>query len=144
MAPFGTTLVKMGVVALLVLGATWVLQDDRGVPLAALILLGFVLLFQYVTTRTRFGRHIYAVGGNDEAARRAGIKVDRVRIAVFMIASLDGGDRRHHGRLAPARGQPVLGRQRPAAARDRRSGRRGHEPLRRPRQRLDGAARRAA
>ena len=56
-------------------------------PLAALILLGFVLLFQYVTTRTRFGRHIYAVGGNDEAARRAGIKVDRVRIAVFMIAS---------------------------------------------------------
>jgi D-xylose transport system permease protein len=86
-APLGTTLLKMGVVALLVLGATWVLQDDRGVPLAALILLGFVLLFQYITTRTRFGRHIFAVGGNDEAARRAGIKVNRVRVAVFMIAS---------------------------------------------------------
>jgi D-xylose transport system permease protein len=46
-----------------------------------------VLLFQYITTRTRFGRHIYAVGGNAEAARRAGIKVDRVRLIVFMLAS---------------------------------------------------------
>jgi D-xylose transport system permease protein len=70
-----------------VLVAVAVLDDDRGVPLAALILLGFVLLFQYITTRTRFGRHIFAVGGNVEAARRAGIDVDRVRIAVFMICS---------------------------------------------------------
>lgn len=86
-APLGALLLRMGVVVAVALVATWVMQDDRGVPLAALILLGFVVLFQYVTTRTRFGRHIYAVGGNDEAARRAGIKVDRVRIAVFMIAS---------------------------------------------------------
>ncbi len=82
-APPGALALKMGIVAVMVLVATWVMQDDRGIPLAALILLGFVLLFQYVTTRTRFGRHIFAVGGNDEAARRAGIKVDRVRIAVF-------------------------------------------------------------
>ena len=38
--------------------------------------------------RTRFGRHVYAVGGNTEAARRAGINVDRVRIACFAICSL--------------------------------------------------------
>ncbi len=86
-APLGSMLLKMGVVVVIALVATWVMQDDRGLPLAALILLGFVLLFQYITTRTRFGRHIFAVGGNDEAARRAGIKVDRVRVAVFMIAS---------------------------------------------------------
>jgi D-xylose transport system permease protein len=86
-APIGSTLLRMGVVVVVVVVAVAVLQNDRGVPLAGLILVGFVLLFQYITTRTRFGRHVFAVGGNDEAARRAGIKVDRVRIAVFAIAS---------------------------------------------------------
>jgi len=70
-----------------VIAATAVLTDDRGVPLALLILVGFVAFFQYVTTRTRFGRHIFAVGGNAEAARRAGIPVTRVRVVVFAIAS---------------------------------------------------------
>jgi D-xylose transport system permease protein len=57
------------------------------VPLAALILVGFCLFFFYLTTRTTFGRHIFAVGGNAEAARRAGIHVTRIRVIVFMIAS---------------------------------------------------------
>ena len=57
------------------------------VAVAVLILLGFVLLFYFITTKTTFGRHIYAVGGNAEAARRAGIGVNRVRVIVFMIAS---------------------------------------------------------
>jgi D-xylose transport system permease protein len=74
-------------VAVAVLVAIWVLNDDRGLPLAVLILPGFVLLFYFITTRTTFGRHIYAVGGNAEAARRAGIGVNRVRVIVFMIAS---------------------------------------------------------
>ena len=52
------------------------------------ILVGALLVFwTYVLNRTRFGRHIYAVGGNQEAARRAGINVDRVKIACFMIVS---------------------------------------------------------
>lgn len=63
-----------------------VLTDDRGVPLAILILIGAVVLFDYVVRRTRFGRHVLAVGGNEEAARRAGIRVRRVRVAVFVIA----------------------------------------------------------
>jgi D-xylose transport system permease protein len=63
------------------------MNDDRGVPLAALILVGFCLFFFYITTRTRLGRHIFAVGGNAEAARRAGINVNRVRVIVFVIAS---------------------------------------------------------
>jgi D-xylose transport system permease protein len=86
-APIGATVLRVGIVVVLVVVAVTVMYDDRGLPLAALILLGFVLLFQYITTRTRFGRHIFAVGGNAEAARRAGIHVDRVRIAVFAIAS---------------------------------------------------------
>jgi D-xylose transport system permease protein len=64
-----------------------ILLADRGVPLAVLILLGLTALFAWITQRTRFGRHIYAVGGNAEAARRAGIRVTRVRMTVFAIAS---------------------------------------------------------
>jgi D-xylose transport system permease protein len=62
-------------------------RQDRGVPVAVLILLGFVAAFDFWTRRTRFGRHIYAVGGNMEAARRSGINVFRVRVVVFSLAS---------------------------------------------------------
>ena len=72
--------------AVAVIVAVWVFNDDRGVPLAVLILMGFVLGMQYVVGRTRFGRHVFAVGGNAEAARRAGINVNRIRVIVFSIA----------------------------------------------------------
>jgi D-xylose transport system permease protein len=85
--PLGTLVLRIVLVAVVVLVAIWVLNDDRGLPLAVLILVGFVLLFFYITTRTKFGRHIFAVGGNAEAARRAGISVSRVRVIVFMLAS---------------------------------------------------------
>lgn len=77
---------KYVVISAVILGATAVLAGDRGVPLALLILLTFVVGFDIITTRTRFGRHIFAVGGNAEAARRAGISVNRIRIAVFAIS----------------------------------------------------------
>jgi D-xylose transport system permease protein len=83
----GLLVLRIALVAVAVLVAVWVLNDDRGVPLAALILVGFCLAFFYITTRTTFGRHIFAVGGNSEAARRAGIHVTRVRVIVFVIAS---------------------------------------------------------
>ncbi|QSB13692.1 ABC transporter permease [Natronosporangium hydrolyticum] len=53
------------------------------VPVIAILLVAGTLLLH----RTRFGRHLYAVGGNREAARRAGINVDRIRITAFMICS---------------------------------------------------------
>jgi D-xylose transport system permease protein len=64
-----------------------VLNASRGVPLAVLILVAFVVGMQYVATRTLFGRHVFAVGGNAEAARRAGIHANRIRIIVFGISS---------------------------------------------------------
>jgi len=85
--PLPALVVRIGLMAAAVIATVAVLSADRGVPLAGLILVGFVLVFQYVTTRTRFGRHIFAVGGNAEAARRAGISIRRVRVAVFMLAS---------------------------------------------------------
>ena len=64
-----------------------VCNQDRGLPYAALLVGALFLVWTYVLNRTRFGRHIYAVGGNAEAARRAGIDVDRVKIACFAICS---------------------------------------------------------
>jgi D-xylose transport system permease protein len=65
-----------------------VCNEDRGVPYVALVVGGLWLGWTYVLNRTRFGRHIYAVGGNTEAARRAGINTDNVRIACFAFCSL--------------------------------------------------------
>jgi len=78
---------RIAVVAVAMAATIAIVNADRGLPLALVILVGFVLLFQWITTRTRFGRYIYAVGGNIEAARRAGIPVDKVRIAVFALSS---------------------------------------------------------
>jgi D-xylose transport system permease protein len=59
----------------------------RGLPVVALVLGLLFVVASFVATRTRFGRHIYAVGGNTEASRRAGINTDRIRIAGFVIGS---------------------------------------------------------
>ena len=68
-----------------VIFATAVASSDRGVPQITITLGVFLLIWTFVTTKTAFGRHIYAVGGSPEATRRAGISVDNVRIAVFAI-----------------------------------------------------------
>jgi D-xylose transport system permease protein len=69
------------------LAAAAVLAADRGLPLALVIFTGLVALVDLLIRRTRFGRHVLAVGGNAEAARRAGIRVDNVRLVVFTLAS---------------------------------------------------------
>jgi D-xylose transport system permease protein len=62
-------------------------QTSEGVPWIVPFLLILLFVLTFVLGRTRYGRHIYAVGGNDEAARRAGIRVDAVRISVFVVCS---------------------------------------------------------
>ena len=79
-------LIRIVVVAAAVIAAVAILNADRGVPLAVLILVGFVAGMEYLARRTRFGRHVYAVGGNAEAARRAGINIHAIRVIVFGIA----------------------------------------------------------
>lgn len=65
-----------------------VLDTDRGISLSLLFLVGAVIAMDFVLRRMRLGRMIYAIGGNAEAARRAGIPVQRVRILVFILCSL--------------------------------------------------------
>jgi D-xylose transport system permease protein len=78
--------IRVGLVAAIAIVVVAILNSDRGVPLALLILLAFVAGFEYIAKRTRFGRHVYAVGGNAEASRRAGIGVNTIRVAVFGLA----------------------------------------------------------
>lgn len=72
-------------------GAVVVTNQDRGVPFAGVLLLVLLAGFTFLATKTKFGRYVYAVGDNKEAARRAGINVDRVLVVVFMISSLMAG-----------------------------------------------------
>ncbi len=80
--------IRASVTAILVAIAILVLSLDRGVPLSLVSLVALIVLMDWVARRTRFGWMVFAVGGNAEATRRAGIKVDRVRVVVFTLASL--------------------------------------------------------
>jgi len=92
------TYLKLVVVAVVVLGATAVLNIDRtppkgtktleGMPVAVPAVVVILVVLTFLLTRTRFGRHLYAVGGNAEAARRAGIRVDRIRLIAFTLCAL--------------------------------------------------------
>jgi D-xylose transport system permease protein len=77
---------KLIVVPVIAFVTVWILNKDRGVPLGLLLVVGALVFWTFIAKRTTFGRHIYAVGGSAEAARRAGINVARIRILVFAIA----------------------------------------------------------
>jgi D-xylose transport system permease protein len=84
-------ILKVILVPAISLVTVWILNKDRGVPLALLFVVGGLLVWTFVAKRTTFGRHVYAVGGNAEAARRAGINVPRIKILVFMISGAMSG-----------------------------------------------------
>jgi D-xylose transport system permease protein len=86
--PAQALLARTGVAFALVIVGVAVLNDDRGLPLALLILFGFAVAFDYLVRRTPLGRYILAVGGNAEAARRAGISVNGIRITVFGLSGM--------------------------------------------------------
>jgi D-xylose transport system permease protein len=99
-APF--TVIAAKVVVLAVLGAAFTYEmgvnrnlsttaffDNKaqGMPWVVVLLVILFVVGNFVLSRTRYGRHVYAVGGNEEASRRAGIVVSRIRISVFVICS---------------------------------------------------------
>jgi len=66
------------------------LQALSGVPWVAPIVLGVLGIWTFLLGRTRFGRYIYAIGGNAEAARRAGVNLNRMRTAAFVLTGVTG------------------------------------------------------
>jgi D-xylose transport system permease protein len=85
--PMQFLVTRIVVIGVALLATAAVLAADRGLPLALVIFIALVVLVDLMINRTRFGRHVLAVGGNAEAARRAGIRVDNVRLVVFTLAS---------------------------------------------------------
>jgi D-xylose transport system permease protein len=91
--PPSFTLVKMGaaVVAAICNKNRGVLVPIRGVPWVVLLVLGVLTLWTILLGRTKFGRYMYAIGGNAEAARRAGVSLAGIRTVAFMLASVTAG-----------------------------------------------------
>lgn len=84
----GIDLLKVAVIVLLPIGVVALMESYLGVPVLLVIVLAITLVLAIVTSSTVFGRHIYAVGGNAEAARRTGIPVARVKLAIFVIVAV--------------------------------------------------------
>lgn len=86
--------IKLVFVSALITYVTYILSDYNGLSWTVVIVLIVVALYHFLTTKTVLGRHIYAVGGNDEAAKLSGIDVKKVTLFVFssmsMLAALSG------------------------------------------------------
>jgi D-xylose transport system permease protein len=80
-------LVKAGLLAAALLALTYYLGLDRGWGYLWLFFVALVVLMDITLRKTRWGRHVFAVGGNEEAARRSGIKVGRIYLSVFVLCS---------------------------------------------------------
>jgi D-xylose transport system permease protein len=95
--PTPIAVAKVVAVAAFAIAATWLFTLNRspnpqnvtiqGVPYVVPIILVLLVIGTFVLNRTRYGRHIYAVGGNAEAARRAGINVSKIRASVFVVSA---------------------------------------------------------
>jgi D-xylose transport system permease protein len=79
-------LIGVGAAAFITVAVCNHAQVPHGLPLAGVLVVFFLVVLTFLAKRTTFGRHVYAVGGNAEAARRAGISVARIRVIVFMIS----------------------------------------------------------
>jgi len=94
--PLAVVVAQIVVIAIVLLVVTYILNQNRsvnanfpikGIPYVIPLVILLLIAWTFVLGRTTWGRHVYAVGGNAEAARRAGINVDRIRISVFTMCS---------------------------------------------------------
>lgn len=92
--PVDLFIIKLAFMAVLIGGVTWVLAGYQGLSWTAVVVLIVVLVYDFVASRTVLGRHIYAVGGNPEAAELSGISVKKIIYVVFgsmgMLSALSG------------------------------------------------------
>ena len=87
-------ILKLGFISAIIGGIAWILAGYQGLSWTAVVVLIVVLLYNFITTQTVLGRHIYAVGGNPEAAELSGISVKKITHVVFasmgMLSALSG------------------------------------------------------
>lgn len=87
-------ILRLAFISVLIGGVAWILAGYRGLSWTAVVIIIVVLIYHFITTKTVLGRHIYAVGGNPEAAELSGIRVKRITHVVFasmgMLSALSG------------------------------------------------------
>ena len=93
-APLGSTLVKLAVIGAVILWVSYKLSSYKGIPTALIWILLVLLIYGYTTTKTRMGRYLYAVGGNEKATRLSGINTKKVYFFAYvnmgLLAALAG------------------------------------------------------
>ncbi len=97
--PASLTVIRIVVIAAVAIGVVLICVKNRGTPLLSIegipwvipIVLAILGVWTFITTRIRFGRYVYAVGGNPEAARRAGVSLVRIRVTAFALCSATAG-----------------------------------------------------
>ena len=138
--PMSLVLIRIGLLAAVLVALVGFMNQNRsrnpnfpieGVPRMLIVVVVLLILWTFILTRTRYGRHIYAVGGNAEAARRAGINVARIRTLGVHLLLDDGRRERPPARRQHRQGLPRLGRRQRAAVRRGRGRHRRDQPLRR-------------
>lgn len=86
--PLSADLGQFALVAMIISLFVYTMNSYQGIPIPIFILLVLAVLFSFIATKTRFGRHVYALGGNIEAARMSGIPIKRRVLAVFVLSGL--------------------------------------------------------
>jgi putative multiple sugar transport system permease protein len=76
---------RNALIAAAFLGFSWIMANHRGLPNVLVTMFALVAFFMFITSRTTFGRRVYAMGGNEKATRLSGINTERVTIAIFAI-----------------------------------------------------------
>lgn len=93
-APLGGTIVKLALISAVVLWISYKLASHKGIPTALIWILLVLLVYGYLTTKTRIGRYLYAVGGNEKATRLSGINTKKVYFFAYvnmgLLAALAG------------------------------------------------------
>jgi D-xylose transport system permease protein len=84
-SPLYAEVLRLALLSLVILGFCWIMVTYLGIPWSIVLLLALAVVFSFVASDTTFGRHLYAIGGNPDAARLSGIGVARNTFLLFMV-----------------------------------------------------------
>ncbi|EFM12602.1 inner-membrane translocator [Paenibacillus curdlanolyticus YK9] len=85
--PFAVSMLRLGVIGALIIGFVYLMNSYKGIPVPFVMVIVLALVFTFISRNTTFGRHIYAIGGNPEAARLSGINIKRRILLVFVLCN---------------------------------------------------------
>jgi D-xylose transport system permease protein len=86
--PLSLQIAKMIVASLIIALVIGIMASYMGIPYAILLLIAIIVIFTVIAEKTTFGRHVYAIGGNKDAARLSGINIDKVNLMIFVLMGL--------------------------------------------------------